>query len=183
MSSAHIVKRKPISRTEDFDDPLDKTPIGLHRIPIVKNKVLYNKHKNRKNNEVVAAMYAMYCLPRSLEYIGKKYRRSRQTIYDLFKRRGYKLRSKEMKSLQVIDGINFTEGKGGYLRGTVCGKRILANHYVWEKHHGKIPAGYCIYYKDKNKKNNCISNLGILEKKNMGKFFNPNSNNQHRKKV
>lgn len=151
------------------------------------NKVLYNKHRNRKNHEIVGAMYAMYQCgpdgkPCSLEEIGRVYRKSRQAIFDLFKSRGYKLRSKKMLGLQTLDGMKFTLTKGGYLRGTFHRKRILMHHYVWEKKHGKIPDGYCIYHKDKNKENNKLSNLAILKKTDMSKKFNPKGNNQYTQK-
>lgn len=61
------------------------------------NVIRYNKHRNRKNNDIVAAMYAMYLMgpeghPCTLEEIGRYYKRSRQAIHDVFKSRGYKLR-------------------------------------------------------------------------------------------
>lgn len=148
----------------------------------VKNLILYNKHKNRKNNEIVGAMYAMYCLPKSLEQVGQAYRKSRQAIYDLFKSRGYKLRSKKMLGLQLLDGLKFTRTKGGYLRGTLNKKRILMHHYVWEKAHGKLPDDHCVYHKDRNKENNTLENLAIIPKSMMSSHFNPNHNNQHTKK-
>lgn len=140
----------------------------------VKNKILYNKHGCKtKNQEVVGAMYAMYCLPRSLEQVGLAYRKPRQAIYHLFKSRGYKMRSKKMLGLQVLDGIKFTRAKSGYLRGTVNKKRTLMHYYVWEKYHGKLECEYCIYHKDKNKENNKLFNLGIVRKEMMSYKFDP----------
>lgn len=151
------------------------------------NVVLYNKHRRRKNHEIVGAMYAMYQCgpdgkPCSLEQIAKVYRKSRQAIYDLFKSRGYKLRSKQMKGLQTLDGIKFTLTKGGYLRGTLHKKRILMHHYVWEKKHGPIPQDHVIYHKDRNKENNALRNLGLLHKTQMSTKFNPKGNNQYTQK-
>lgn len=173
----------------DQNDPLKQTPLGLHRQPKAANKVLYNKHRNRKNHEIVAAMYAMYSTRdpdtgkiRSLEFVGRVYRKSRQTVYDLFKSRGYQLRAKPMNGLQELDGIKFTLTKGGYLRGTVNKKRVLMHHYVWEKEVSPLPENHCVYHKDRNKENNDISNLGIIPKTQMSSHFNPNGNNQHTKK-
>lgn len=159
-----------------------KSPFELGERPRGVNMVLYNKHKKRKNHEIVAAMYAMYCLPKSLEEIGLAYRKSRQAIYDLFKSRGYKLRSKQMNGLQVLDGMKFTLTNGGYLRGTLNKKRILMHHYVWEKANGPIPEQHCIYHIDKNKENNDISNLDMIHKSQMSAKFNPHGYNQHTKK-
>ncbi len=63
------------------------------------NTIRYNKHPRRKNNEIIAAMYAMYSTPgedgrpRSIEAVAKVYRKTRQAVYDMFRSRGYKLRS------------------------------------------------------------------------------------------
>ena len=147
----------------------------------LKNKILYNKHRKRKNNDIVAAMYAMYCLPKSLEEVGKVYRKSRQAIYDVFRSRGYKLRSKEMKGLQVLDDVKFSLTKGGHLRGTVNKKRVLMHHYVWEKANGPILSGHCIWHKDRNPANNALDNLEMIPKNMMSKYFNPTGKNQHSK--
>jgi len=146
------------------------------------NKVLYNKHKNRKNNDLVAAMYAMYKTGKSLESIGKVYKISRQAVYDLFRSRGYELRSKKMLGLTIIDGIKFTVMAGGYLRGTIPGRRITIQKYVWEKMNGPVPTGFVIHYIDGNKLNNSILNLELVPKSEMSKVFNPNGNNQYTKK-
>ena len=102
------------------------------------NKIRYNQHPKRQNNDLVDAMYAMYSTPgedgrfRSIEAVAKVYRRTRQAVYDLLRSRGYELRSKRLDGLQVLDGIRFTKTKGGYLRGTYNGRRILMHTYVWE---------------------------------------------------
>jgi hypothetical protein len=79
------------------------------------------------------------CTGKSLEEVGTVYHKTRQTVYDVFRSRGYKLRSKQLKGLQILDGIRFTETKGGYLRGTApaaagfsstntCGKSTTARY-------------------------------------------------------
>ena len=150
------------------------------------NKVKFTKYKNKKNNILVAGMYAMYKTGKSLAFVAKNYRKSRQAVFELFITREYKLRSKELKGLTTIDGINFTETKDGYLRGTIGmawngKKRILAHQYIWEKNKGSIPLGFVIYHKDGNKKNNLIENLELVQKKDMVKKFNPNYHNQFTK--
>lgn len=136
------------------------------------NEVLHTKHRFNKNDDLVGAMYAMYCTPdpdtgkiRSLSHVARVYRKGRQTVYDLFKTRGYKLRSKQYPGLQIYKGIEFTLHKLGYLRGTVNKKRVLMNRYVWETKKGKIPKGYCVYHKDKDKTNNKLSNLVLRSKR------------------
>ena len=145
------------------------------------NHIRYNKHSKRKNNDIVAAMYAMYQTGRSLADIALVYKRSRQAVYDVFKSRNYSLRSKQLKGLQIIDGFKFTETKGGYLRGTVNGERILMHQYIWKKYHGEIPEGSVIHHKDNNPANNKIENLELIRKEDMSIVFNPKGNNQYSK--
>jgi len=145
------------------------------------NPIRYNKHIRRQNNHIVAAMFAMYKSGKSLEDIARVYKRSRQAIYDVFRTRGYQLRSKQLKGLQILDGIKFSLTKGGHLRGTVKGNRIMMHHYVWIKHHGKVPSGYCIWHMDRNPQNNRIENLEMLPKDMMSKYFNPEGRNQFSK--
>lgn len=156
------------------------------RYPVYRGKnveILYNRHKNRKNNYIVAAMYAMYCSGRSLTQVAKVYKKTRQAVYDLFRSRGYPLRSKKLKGLQILDGIRFTEMKGGYLRGSMKdGKRITMHKYIWEKHRGPVPDGFVIHHKDKDPKNNNIKNLELIPMKEMSHRFNPEGRNQFSKR-
>jgi hypothetical protein len=147
----------------------------------LENNIKYNLHRKRKNNIVVAAMYVMYQQGKSLEEIARSYRKSRQAVYDLFHSRGYKLRSKKLDGLVTINGINFTLTKGGYLRGSLAGKRVLAHHLIWEHYHGKIPEGYVIYFINGNKQCIGIDNLKLIKKSDMSKTFNPKGNNQYTK--
>ena len=105
--------------------------------------------------------------------------KTRQAIYDTFRSRRYPLRSKQYKGLQVLDGIRFTLAKNGHLRGTLPdGRRVMMHWYVWERVHGPIPAGHCIYHVDKNPTNNALENLAILPKEMRGRYFNPTGRNQ-----
>jgi hypothetical protein len=128
------------------------------------NPIRFNKHPKRKNNDLVAAMYAMYQTGKSLNQIGVVYGRTRQAVYDVFQTRGYKLRSKELKGLQILNGINFTLTKGGYLRGSMNGKRVLMHRYVWETNRSPIPPDHDIHHINKNKQDNRIENLELLSK-------------------
>ncbi len=143
------------------------------------NEIRFNKHPKRKNNDLVAAMYALYSMGKSLEDVGLVYSRTRQSIYQIFKRRGYPLRSKKLAGLTVIDGIRFTLMKGGYLRGTVPGKgRISAQRYVWEKVNGPVPAGYCLCFINENRTDVSIGNLALIALVEVANIFNPMHFNQ-----
>lgn len=147
------------------------------------NKIRVNKHPRRKNNDLVAGMYALYCAkkengkPNSMADVARWYKRSRQAVYELFKTRGYPLRSKPLRGLQVLDGIRFTLTKNGYLRGSVNGERMLMHHYVWQKYTGsRVLPGWNIHHKDGNKENNDISNLEILTASEHTRRYSPHLN-------
>lgn len=144
------------------------------------NEIRYNKHRNRKNNDLVAAMYAMYCCgpegrPYTLEEVGKIYRRSRQAVYDVFKSRGYPLRSKPVKDSIVIDGRKFTPRHDRYWRAT-AGDRKQLHVYIWEREFGKLPAGHGIHHKDLDRGNNDLSNLECLPIAVISSQHNPHLN-------
>lgn len=123
-------------------------------------------------------MYAMYQTGASLADIGIRYGRSRQAVYDVFRTRGYELRSKKMVGLQILDGIKFTRTKGGYLRGTCSdGRRMLMHHYVYEKHTGqRVMPGWNIHHKDGNKENNLIENLEYMTIADHSRIYSPHLN-------
>lgn len=55
--------------------------------------------------------------------------------------------------------------KKGYIRIRVGGKYRAEHQVVWESHNGTIPNGHVIHHKDENKKNNDISNLECITKR------------------
>lgn len=142
------------------------------------NEVRYNRHPKRKNNEKVAAMYAAYSSGKSLEEIGDDYGVTRQSVYSVFKTRGYALRSKQLKGLQILDGIKFTLTKCGYLRGThPDGRRILMHHYVWEKDgNPPIQEGWDLHHINRNKQDNRIENLEYLTTSEHTRKYSPHLN-------
>jgi hypothetical protein len=145
-------------------------------------EIRFNRHPHRKNNIVVAAMYELYRKGKSLEDIASTYRTTRQSVYDVFRSRGYPLRSKKLIGLTVLDGIKFTLMKGGYLRGTIPGKgRMTMQKYVWEKRNGPIPDGYVICHKNKNRIDNNLENLELISASMMSRKFNPEGHNQFTK--
>lgn len=42
-------------------------------------------------------------------------------------------------------------------------KNILLHRYIWEKYNGKIPSGYQIHHKDKNRRNYNLNNLELVK--------------------
>lgn len=139
--------------------------------------VKMNKHPRRKNNWLVNTMYELYLDGRSLAEIAAMYHKTRQAVYDVFRSRGYKLRSKELKGLHIVDGIRFTEMKGGYLRGTLPdGRRVTLQKYVWEKAHGPVPPKHVIRFVNGNLSDARIENLELLSLSDWNKKFSPHLN-------
>ena len=66
--------------------------------------------------------------------------------------------------MEYYDGhlINFSSSNG-YPSIFVDGKNVLLHRYVWEKFNGKIPKGFQVHHKDKNKRNWSIENLELVE--------------------
>jgi hypothetical protein len=143
----------------------------------MKIEVRLNKHPLRKNNFLVAGMYQLYLSGKSLQEVGRVYKKTRQAVYDVFRTRGYPLRTKQLKGQQILDGISFTITKGGYLRGSFNGRRLLMHQYVWEKHTGKkLERGWVIIHKDANKENNAFENLEAMTLSEWNKKFSPHLN-------
>lgn len=112
----------------------------------------------------VQLMYRSYRAGKSLKEVGRIYKRSRQAVHDIFKRRGFKLR-KDSKAKARIEftykGLQYSPSKGGYLRAT-SGHRRLLNHVIWEEFHGPIPPGHQVAFKDGNNRNFDLNNLECL---------------------
>lgn len=131
-------------------------------------------------NEKYQNAYEMYLDGLSLNQVGEKIGVSRQCLYKAFKIRGYQLRSPNFQPYQFFDGHKFTlRGHGYYEKST--GLRELMHRYVWEKSNGKIPKGYDIHHRDRNKANNQIDNLELIKHDEHAKKYST-GNNQFLKK-
>lgn len=137
-------------------------------------------HRTRKGlprslpAELVAEMYAFYQAGHSLAEVGRKYDRSRQSVYAIFcEHRDLPLRARHFHPVIEFEGRRFTEqvvdAKGRdrrhrYLRATVRrkGQPMYLHHLVWMQHHGPIPRGYKVCFKDGNHRNCAIENLELL---------------------
>jgi len=66
------------------------------------------------------------------------------------------------------DGSERICSKDGYTLIKVNGKFILKHRWIWEQHHGKIPKGYNVVFKDRDKTNFDIDNLILMSYAEMG---------------
>jgi len=117
--------------------------------------------------EYVIECYACYLLLRSLSKVARIYGVTRQSIYEMFATRGLWFFPRSFKSIVEYNGRKYTPGKNGYLRDTIFRRgrkqgEALLHRRVWEQHHGPIPAGYQVGFRDHNKMNCSIRNLICL---------------------
>ena len=70
----------------------------------------------------------------------------------------------------------------GYVLVKVSGKKrmVLKHRYVWEQHHGRIPSGMCILFRDGDKTNCDIDNLYMLSFSDCARNACNNESPEHR---
>lgn len=117
-------------------------------------------------------MYRDYLRLHSLSQVGKLHGRSRQSVYEMFRRRGLKLYPRWQTIHPVVEhrGRKYTPGKGGYLRDTNVrkanpGRESMLQRVIWREQRGDIPAGHEIIFRDGNKANCAIENLDCLPRR------------------
>lgn len=131
---------------------------------------------NIKANE----MYDLYKSGYSLAQVAKVYGITRQSVYGLFKYRGWDTRKKP-NPLPFIyfNGEKYTLRNNGYY-GKTRGKRNLLHRDVWTSSKGSIPEGYDIHHINGDKSDNRIENLECLPKSEHTRLYSPH-NNQYTK--
>lgn len=107
---------------------------------------------------IVAAMYQDYLALKSLSQVGRKYGRTRQSVYDLFRTHGLKCFAKNWKPRIEHGGRVFTPGKNGYYRATT-GEREPLHHRLWLDAGRTIPAGWQVSFKDGDCNHLALENL------------------------
>ena len=131
--------------------------------------------KNQKYEDA----YQLYLDGFSLQQVAEKIGVTRQCLFIAFKRRSFKLRSPNFKPFQMLDGFKFTVRGHGYYEMTT-GNRELMHRYVWEKYNGKIPKGYDIHHRNRDKSDNSIENLELIQHSEHARKYST-GNNQYKK--
>jgi len=126
-------------------------------------------------NKQFELMYQEYQKGFSLAQVGKMFGVTRQSVYAGFKCREYRLRKKKELPYQFFNGDKFTLRDTGYY-GRSLGDRKLMHRVVWEYHNGKIPKGYDVHHKDRDRTNNRIENLGVMSKSEHSRRFSTGTN-------
>lgn len=130
-------------------------------------------------NKLYEEMYSEYKKGFSLSEVGRMYGISRQSVYDGFKCRNFKMREKKKLPFLVFNEIKFTLRNNGYY-GRTDEDRELMHRYVWKYYNGKIPDNHEVHHIDHNKANNNINNLELYSKAEHASKF-ATGNNQYGK--
>jgi hypothetical protein len=121
----------------------------------------------------VLIMYCAYVSGLSLEDVADKYDRTRQSVFELFKKRQLRLRRKILLPVVEHKGRKYTlscvrnGGRYRYLRDTVRGRKkgdgiSFLHHVIWEEHNGPIPSGHKVCFRDGDHLNCAPDNLFLL---------------------
>jgi len=136
---------------------------------------------NTRKDDIALEMYELYQSGYSLALIGEAYDVTRQSVYDMFKTRRYKLRPKlKPKPFIVFNGSKYTMRNTGYF-GKTIGDRTLLHRDMWEFHNGVIPIGWDVHHKDGDREHNEINNFECLPKSDHTRLHS-HGQNQHTKK-
>ena len=118
----------------------------------------------RTRHEQAARMYALYRQGFSCAEIGERFGRSRQSVWELFKRRGWDMRPRPPARPTVeFAGRKFSIRDTGYYAAT-DGDRAQMHRVVWWLAHGPIPDDWDIHHIDHDRTNNNLDNLQALQK-------------------
>jgi hypothetical protein len=117
-------------------------------------------------------------LKKSTEYIEKHCRNLERCVRNEFAK-GHKPWNKGQKGLQIggvetqfkkgrlphnTKPIGFRSYRDGYLVERVEKGFEFVHKLIWKQHHGEIPMGMFVVFKDRNKNNICIENLEIIDR-------------------
>jgi hypothetical protein len=112
-------------------------------------------------DEIVDTMIDEYRRTNSLSVTARKFNRSRQSMWDILRRR-IELNPvhKVLHEPVIYNGEKFTPGKDGYLRRTT-GRRgeNQLHRIVWIAHRGPILTGHQVMFRDGDRLNCAIDNL------------------------
>lgn len=117
-------------------------------------------------DHIAQAMYADYRTGKSLSEVAAIYGGTRQSLYSVFKLRGFALRPRHLHlhAKFMHEGREYTPDRDGYLRSTKKPRAHL-HRVIWERAHGPLPAGWNILFEDGSRRNCALANLRAAPKR------------------
>jgi len=123
----------------------------------------------RRQDDRAQSMFDLYQQGHSLAQVGVAFGISRQSVFKMFAKRGYALRTIAPLPFIMWNGNKYTRRTHGYYGCTTEGRHYL-HQAVWEFHNGEIPTGHHVHHKDEDKENNKIENLELITASDHGKL-------------
>jgi len=117
--------------------------------------------RHSKKSQQAIEMYSLYEAGQSLESVANSYGVSRQSVFELFARRGFVLRTATLLPHFEFAGRKYTMRANGYYAAT-SGNRSYLHRDIWEAVYGPIPNGLEVHHKDEDKTHNVIENYELL---------------------
>lgn len=133
-------------------------------------------HRTGKHPELwtTRRMYQRYQDGLSLAQVAQEFGVTRQAVYERFRRRGLSLRTRTLQEGISYRGRKYTPDPEGYYRRTSrqC-KNAFLHREIWVEHHGPIPEGHQVGFRDGDKTNLSIDNLICLPVGEMTRLHHP----------
>jgi hypothetical protein len=97
---------------------------------------------------------------------------SRQSLFDTFKTRGYKLCIKDLQPAKEYKGKVYRRDSYGHYRCRIGGQAVYLHRLIWEENFGPIPQDHSIIFKDSNPENIIPDNLDCRHREEIKKLYN-----------
>ena len=104
----------------------------------------------------------------SLAQVAALFSVTRQSAFNMLRRRGVPLRSAPTKPSVLWQGAKYSLRSNGYYARTL-GRRTYLHRDVWEAENGSIPSGCDVHHLDEDKTNNAPDNLALHDKSEHGR--------------